>query len=102
RGGGRVCGLRRRTGPNGVHIGGTLASAVFVERDEEGGPRRREDRAIENLRQEALQVGVSRRHGTVVHVVAQVRRAPHVVRSTRRRGEVVQQRAVPRSEERRV
>ena len=95
RGGGRVCGLRRGTGPNGVHVGGTLASAVFIERDEEGGPRRREHRAVENLRQEALQVGVPRRHGTVVHVVAQVRREPHVVRSGRRRGEVVQQRAVP-------
>ena len=79
-----VCRLDDGTRPDRVD---RLAIAL-IEREEESGPLGEEDVAPEDQRHEDGQVGVARRNVAVVHVVARVRREPHVVRGGRRRGEV--------------
>ena len=88
---GRVARLDRRSGPDRIHRGCAFPLAVLIEGDEQRGPLRREHRAVEDLGDQVGKIPVPRRHVAVVHVVADVRTQPHVIRRVRRRREVVEE-----------
>ena len=88
---------RSGSGPDRVEVRRAPSAPVFVERDQEGRPLRLEHRAVQDLRHEPGQEGVARRDVAIVHVVAEVRREPHVVRGRRGGSEVVQQDLVGRA-----
>ena len=88
--GGPVPAPRHGAGPDGVQVRRALP-AVLVVRDEEGRPLRPEHRAVQDLRDEAGHERVADRDVAIVHVVAEVRREPHVVRGVGDGVEIVEE-----------
>ena len=87
---------RSGSGPDHEEVRRAASAPVLVERDKESRPLRLEHGAVQDLRHEPGQEGVPRRDVAIVHVVADVRREPHVVRGRRRGSEVIQQDLVGR------